>query len=359
MRKGTFRFTFEIHDINRKDLFNVKEASNHSFSYKVGLGQVQCFASTLRSFIDCKLGLVYRLLPRMRHVLSLYRAQFARRDFLYYDKAKVRQQDAFIITCTITGSPAVPTPPPTVPRLPVPKDLIDSFGALLDDPVYSDVEFVLPRRNGSLRSSKRIFAMKKILKRHDYFDTSEWRLMPTCCYYVLMLGCTVFGSGFQEASVDRFKFFAEQDSVNDGNVSSDSISEVTSLGGRVDDSDEEDEDDDIEDDRADIGIDSSVPPTTESSEDEGVRTPLIEHSDVQSDDPPLINLNRAKFVEPPTPRSSIIAPVTRGRPGRPASVQHIQPPRMRVVVKDVAYSTYRAVLYYVSQSAASLSRSAR
>ena len=149
---------------------------------------------------------------------------------------------------------------------------------------------------------------------------------------------TVFSGGFQEASIDRFALSTDQD--DDGNVSSDSISEVTSLGGRGDDSDEEDEDD--EDDRADVGIDHSIPPTTESSEDEGVRTPLIEHSDVQSDDPPVIV--RTKFAPVSPPRSSH---VPRGRTGRPASVQHIQPPRMRVVVKDVAYSTYKAVLYYV------------
>lgn len=159
-----------------------------------------------------------------------------------------------------------------------------------------------------------------------------------------MIERIVFGGGFQEASVDRFEFFAEQDGANDDNVGSDNISEVTSLGGRGNDSDEEDEEDE-EEHRTDVGIESSVPPTTESSDDEGVRTPLIEHSDVQSDDPPLVVRN--KFPEPPTPQSSRVAPIPRGRVGRPASVQHIQPPRLRVVVRDVAYSTYKAVLYYV------------
>ncbi|VDB84639.1 unnamed protein product [Peniophora sp. CBMAI 1063] len=291
VRKGAYTFAFEVHDLAKKNLFVMKEAHNHSFSYKTA---------------------------------NWGWAQFAPRNFT--DKVSRADRGAFLVTCTITGSPEPPKPASYIPRLPVPRDLLDSFGDLLDDPVYSDVEFVLPRRNGSLRSSKRIFAMKKILRRHDYFDT-------------------MFGSGFQEASVDRFEFFTEQESINDGNLSNDSISEITSLGGRIDDSDEEDEDDE-DDERADIGIDSSVPPTTESSDDEGVRTPLIEHSDVQSDDPPLIP-PRAKFAEPPTPQSNRTAPVPRGRTGRPASVQHIQPPRMRVVVKDVAYSTYRAVLYYL------------
>lgn len=287
--------------------------------------------------------MVFLLSSPSPSVLSVHRAQFARRDHLSH-KPGIRAHDALIITCTITGSPERPTPPPAVPRLPVPKDLLDSFGALLDDPVYSDVEFVLPRRNGSLRASKRIFAMKKILKRYDYFDTSRWHRINARCLHVLKAGCTVFGSGFQEASTDRFDFFPDQDGANDRDSMSDNISEVTSLGGRGDDSDEEDEESEDEDARTDLGIDSSVPPTTESSEDEGVRTPLIEHSDVQSDDPPLIA--RVKVPEPPTPQSSRIAP-TRGRTGRPASVQHIQPPRMRVVVRDVAYSTYKAVLYYV------------
>ena len=51
---------------------------------------------------------------------------------------------------------------------------MDSIGGLLDDPLYSDVEFVLPGpgRRG-FRDAQRIYANSKLLKRAEYFETSE------------------------------------------------------------------------------------------------------------------------------------------------------------------------------------------
>ena len=115
------------------------------------------------------------------HALSS-RAQFARRDAVYYNPNSVRSQDAFIITCTINSSPSLPVPPPDVPRQTVPRDLLDAVGGLLDDPVYSDVEFVLPRskivrENGVTKrkhqNGRRIFAARKILMRAEYFAASK------------------------------------------------------------------------------------------------------------------------------------------------------------------------------------------
>lgn len=50
----------------------------------------------------------------------------------------------------------------------VPKDLITSVGSLLDDPLYSDVEFIIPSRRGT--PPKKIYAIKKMLERWDYFE---------------------------------------------------------------------------------------------------------------------------------------------------------------------------------------------
>jgi hypothetical protein len=90
---------------------------------------------------------------------------------VYYAPNAVRLQDAFVIVCQITDSPAPPTS--TVSKQSVPRDLLGSVGSLLDDPCYSDVEFVLPpRRRGG--KTRRIYASKKLLAgRAEYFQTSE------------------------------------------------------------------------------------------------------------------------------------------------------------------------------------------
>ena len=57
----------------------------------------------------------------------------------------------------------------------VPKDLLDAVGNLLDDPIYSDVEFVLPSRSfdGSKPKPRTIWAARRLLKRAEYFEASE------------------------------------------------------------------------------------------------------------------------------------------------------------------------------------------
>lgn len=59
-----------------------------------------------------------------------------------------------------------------MPRQSVPKSLLDTVGALLDDKAYSDVEFVIPRRGQPMENARRIWASRRMLKRAEYFDTS-------------------------------------------------------------------------------------------------------------------------------------------------------------------------------------------
>lgn len=102
-----------------------------------------------------------------------HRAHFARRDLIYYQNNSVRNSDAFIITCRISSSPT-PVPIETTPTAyrSVPTKLVKVIGSLLDDPVYSDVEFVLCQR--ARKSEQRsILASSKILRRFDYFESSE------------------------------------------------------------------------------------------------------------------------------------------------------------------------------------------
>lgn len=55
---------------------------------------------------------------------------------VYYRANSVWQQDAFLVICTISSSPAVPVLPPVLPRQLVPKDLVDAMGSLLDEYVH-------------------------------------------------------------------------------------------------------------------------------------------------------------------------------------------------------------------------------
>ena len=99
----------------------------------------------------------------------LNRSQFTRRDKIALSDA-VKNTDRLIIICTITSVPTALVSQP--PCRSVPEVLLDTIGDLLDDPTYSDVEFVLPsRRPGS--NAKRILAARKLLQRTDYFERCE------------------------------------------------------------------------------------------------------------------------------------------------------------------------------------------
>jgi hypothetical protein len=109
-----------------------------------------------------------------------YRAQFARRDSIYYQSPNVKAQDAFVIICSVVSTPVPPPPPPPVTHYSVPKPLLDTIGSLLDDPAYSDVQFIIARRGQDSRTARRIWASKKILSRADYFSTSKCVNWPYC-----------------------------------------------------------------------------------------------------------------------------------------------------------------------------------
>src|SRR6266511_254318 len=92
------------------------------------------------------------------------RPQFARRDSVYYQSMQTKTQDAFIIICTITPSPSTPRIS-SIPRQSIPKALLDTVGALLDDPTYSDVKFVIKSRRDVVGDSRIVWASKKMLQR--------------------------------------------------------------------------------------------------------------------------------------------------------------------------------------------------
>lgn len=129
-------------------------------------------------------------------------SSFARRDTLYYSApAMIRTTDAFLIVCTVASAPTPPAgawlglPAPTIPysgvgptsafstsgtgwtgsegnwrgvgggatlsageRRIVPKALVNAFGELFDDELYSDIEFIIPsrRRRASGDQSRRV-----------------------------------------------------------------------------------------------------------------------------------------------------------------------------------------------------------
>lgn len=171
--------------IGKTILYNLKEAHNHTFSHKVGFAVLRADAILTDVRSDSELGMVDIAILYSWYVTSslFLRAQFARRDNVYYQSSAVKAQDAFVIICTITASPSTPPLPPALPVQSVPKSLLDTVGALLDDPVYCDVEFVIPRRSQSLKDARRIKASRRLLKRAEYFDTSKHSPLYLIKYY--------------------------------------------------------------------------------------------------------------------------------------------------------------------------------
>ncbi|PCH39751.1 hypothetical protein WOLCODRAFT_136485 [Wolfiporia cocos MD-104 SS10] len=319
VREGTYSFEFALHSPSKIITFTRREAHDHSFSYKTQ---------------------------------NWGWAQFARRELVYYLQHSVKQQDAFIITCSITSTMAAVAPPLTNPRRSVPKDLMDTMGDLLNDPLYSDVEFVVPGR-GKNSGMKRIYASRRVLRRVEYFDM-------------------MFRSGFQEA------FTTPQPLPNmnasaptDATMSQDMQSEC----GHNDDSDDEDEDEMalLPDNDGDIvKRTSEVTESTQQSLNETLaRTPSVEtlassaswqplpglaqlrnddNDDTQSAAEGQRNV-RAKLSHPSSPRSieaalgqqtDTVQEVTANpEPAVPG------PKKVRIVMHDVAYTTFLAVLYYI------------
>ncbi|KAK4702760.1 hypothetical protein P7C70_g3460, partial [Phenoliferia sp. Uapishka_3] len=198
-REGKFKFTFEARSLDRRMTFKQMEAHDHSFS------------DTARNW-----GY----------------ANFLKRSDAYFSNPSVRLADAFLIVCTIVYSPTPPSPPP-LPRLLIPKDLVNAYASLFDDPDYSDVCFRIRPQDGKKRE-RRLYAAKKVLAgRSDYFDT-------------------MFSSGFNESSAQPVSLPSSPNQ---------SAGDVEGDGDEIDY-----EEDDSEDEDWDEDDDSEVEPDDEDGE---------------------------------------------------------------------------------------------
>ncbi|KAI8978849.1 hypothetical protein BD414DRAFT_421643 [Trametes punicea] len=330
-RDGLFNFSFEIRSLNKVVQFNMKEAHNHSFYY-----------------------------PGAQ---NWGWAQFARRDAIQQHNT-VRQNDAVVIICSITSSPASPAPVPAIPRHSVPKDLLDTVGSLLDDPVCSDVEFVLPQlRRGESRS---IYASQKLLRRVEYFSD-------------------MFSSGFAEGSSHGSAGLDHGVQPDENSHDDASVSDTAAFAQQFDDSDFEDDEDSVvlnndqeltveapqrlTDGTSQIIVasdDGSVPDEASGgkrrADDEEPSESDRQEQNNNGDDHDAYQTQRKtrpKLSHPSSPRSRLtpledtqVEPISSTldqacfiRPGPSHAVPG--PKKVRVVVRDVAYATYRAVLYYI------------
>ncbi|KAG8967239.1 hypothetical protein FRC03_010314 [Tulasnella sp. 419] len=322
VREGLFKFSFDLKSTSKTAplTFNSKEACDHAFSWKT---------------------------------MNWGWAQFAKRDAVYYSAPQVRSADAFLIVCTITSSPVPPVPPSNTPRQYVPRSLMESVGSLLNDPIYSDVEFVLPSRSGR-RGIRRIYAAKKIISRAEYFNT-------------------MFSSGFSEASESRLAM-ARRHSSHDEDMMT------------IEDSDESDAEEDTDtmttppasalldtrknvstenhwETESDIGV-MVQPNGRNEDEDSGGTQDIVEERDVAEEASSAQverSIDRKSANTSPSGGSSgketsssgvLVSPTEPNQfmsRSRQESISNTipGPPKTTVVVSDVAYATYMAFLYYL------------
>lgn len=171
----------------------------------------------------------------------------------------------------------------------------------------------------------------------------------------------VFGSGFVEASAD-VNMANPQPDHDEGDTASDS----TYLFRQFEDSDDEEDDmsdlsdepsfdGTIEPDVTETGVSHTMPPVVEdsagkhfegtaSTENSVVPSIIIEGDEFLGVEP--------RFSHPSSPRSKDVSLVTNpdclNRVSSPPETPTVPgPKKMQVVVGDVPYATYKAVLYYV------------
>ncbi|GAA5957322.1 hypothetical protein JCM3765_000422 [Sporobolomyces pararoseus] len=364
-REGKYKFTFEARDLNRRLTFKQMEAENHSFSSKERNWGYQ---------------------------------SFWRRSEAYYNNPATRSSDAFLIICTITSSPTLPVTP-SVPHLSVPKDLVNSFASLFDDPEYCDVVFrIRPEDEEGRRKGreKRLYAAKKILSgRSEYFES-------------------MFNSGFNEStariSPSPGGNSSQFDELNDHDSELESSSDDEGGDGGIDEDDDSEVDESEDDDFEEESTHQSQPSNTPRPQS---AVPFPTSSDLSISATPPRAQSRA--VAPYTPRSrtssatisndgdnteSATSPVTgdqaefsagetseaedtqnrvgtppqspskfRSAPSSPAhsgfppmtmsqlptknvkrrtsKTKPSSRPRSEVIVADASYSTFRALLYYL------------
>lgn len=113
VRDGSFGFSLEIRGIGNKETpIKTMEAADHVFSSEARNWGWQ---------------------------------SFARRSDVYFNNSLVKHHDAFIVACTVTYTPTVPTPSPhnDLHRKMLPVELLNAFSGLFNDPDYSDVQFII------------------------------------------------------------------------------------------------------------------------------------------------------------------------------------------------------------------------
>ncbi|GAA5861912.1 hypothetical protein JCM1840_006872 [Sporobolomyces johnsonii] len=376
-RDGRFKFTFEARSVDRRLTFKQMEADNHSFSSKERNWGYQ---------------------------------SFWRRTEAYYSNQHTRADDAFLIICTIVSSPTLPTTPP-LPHLLIPKDLVNSFASLFDDPDYSDVVFrIRPESTGKQKvREKRLYAAKKVLAgRSEYFDMMFNSGFTESTY-------TTYPAASTSTSADASHVFAELNDEGEFEFSSDEDDE----SGFDEDDDSAVDESDVEDEELDgdehytpsslpadqgrtfpaaapvspdvsmssstvrrAGSISSAPRSRTSSaavsnegagdsehasgdrsedEGEGTTDPTVSSgfTPESSATPPLQPRREAPFVDapsaPPSParpvNSTAVVPFQSKKAPKPADLR----PRFEVVVTDAAYSTLRALLNYLYTDSISFS----
>lgn len=201
---------------------------------------------------------------------------------------------------------------------------------LLDDPLYSDVQFVIPRRGQSGSIGRTIWASKRILQRADYFQTSRGFRSKTRSYanipYPLVFNSN-FVEGYSEhADHNQTPRTATQDIGRSPFTPNPILDEF--------------EDSDNEDD-GDLPANSSQQFSNSSSGIEEVSLLLADSNRADSD--------RTEAEGTQSSDSHISAPSALVlRPEALHRDQSTALPKMKIVVRDAAYTTYRAMLYYVS-----------
>jgi len=168
----------------------------------------------------------------------------------------------------------------------------------------------------------------------------------------------MFNAGFVEASSDQTTFEITGDSLD----SIDTTSEYMAFVSHPEDSDEEDE-------AYDPGEADGDPPNSDAepedlfeitrdllepgvsvevempADDVEVETPTDGNDNGEGEDGKARNVKQ-KVAHPSSPRASDVQIIGRGV--APLAEREVPgPPKLRVVVKDVAYATYRSVLYYL------------
>ena len=262
------------------------------------------------------------------------RPQFARRDSAYYQSMQAKTQDAFIIICTITSSPSTPRIS-SIPRQSIPKALLDTVGALLDDPAYSDVKFVIRNRKDVDGDSRIIWASKKMLQRAEYFQTSNWfqHILPFHNSHYLRI--SVFGSAFAETLKVTSDIDIDLTPRTLARKLDSPGSTFTSIIDEFADSDDEDEEIFMPSKSSDsMLVDTGRQVPLILLESDGT-TDTVERSSSESGDGPECSPSstgaRCDVEDLKLPSSNV-----------PSTL-----PIFRVEVRDVAYTTYRAMLFYV------------